>query len=121
MHVRVHACVWGGGEGGGGCVFVHAFCVPAPLHCRGLCAHPYTLITRPVTPRPPCPQVTGRPIEADVAAIDSPFAATMMESCTVSQARRIQDMFPNASDEAADLLRWAGLFGGGAGGAAGLR
>ncbi|KAG2424506.1 hypothetical protein HYH02_015176 [Chlamydomonas schloesseri] len=47
----------------------------------------------------------GRPSPSDVEAIDSPFAATMMESCAVSQARRLQDMFPHASPDAADLLR----------------
>ncbi|GFR46034.1 hypothetical protein Agub_g7503 [Astrephomene gubernaculifera] len=47
----------------------------------------------------------GRPAPGDVDAIDSPFATTMMDSCTVTQARRLQDIFPNASPEAADLLR----------------
>lgn len=47
----------------------------------------------------------GRPSPSDVEAIDSPFAATMMESCSVSQARRLQDVFPHASPDAADLLR----------------
>ncbi|GLI63570.1 hypothetical protein VaNZ11_006567 [Volvox africanus] len=47
----------------------------------------------------------GRPAPADVEAIDSPFATTMMDSCTVTTSRRLADIFPNASPEAADLLR----------------
>ncbi|EFJ48014.1 mitogen-activated protein kinase 5 [Volvox carteri f. nagariensis] len=47
----------------------------------------------------------GRPAPADVEAIDSPFATTMMDSCTVTASRRLADIFPNASPEAADLLR----------------
>lgn len=47
----------------------------------------------------------GRPSPADVEAIDSPFATTMMDSCTVTASRRLADIFPNASPEAADLLR----------------
>ncbi|KAG1674149.1 hypothetical protein FOA52_015780 [Chlamydomonas sp. UWO 241] len=50
-------------------------------------------------------EFTGRPSAEDIEAVDSPFAATMMESCTVAHAKRLQDMFPRASPEAADLLR----------------
>ena len=52
-------------------------------------------------------EFTGRPSQEDIEATDSPFAATMMESCTVTQAKRLTDMFPMASPEAADLLRSA--------------
>lgn len=51
------------------------------------------------------PQVTGRPSHEDVDSIDSPFASTMMESCTVQLPKRLQDIFPGASPEALDLLR----------------
>lgn len=50
-------------------------------------------------------EFTGRPSQEDIDATDSPFASTMMESCTVTQARKLSDMFPMASPEAADLLR----------------
>ena len=53
-------------------------------------------------------EFTGRPHQADIEATDSPFAGTMMESCTVTQARKLSDLFPTASPEAADLLRWEG-------------
>jgi len=50
-------------------------------------------------------QVTGRPSAEDIAAVDSPFAPTMMESCTLSMPRRLEDMFPNTNPLALDLLR----------------
>jgi hypothetical protein len=43
-------------------------------------------------------------VQEDLDAIQSPFAATMMESCSVTQAKRLSDMFPHASREALDLL-----------------
>ncbi|KAG1668751.1 hypothetical protein FOA52_014297 [Chlamydomonas sp. UWO 241] len=49
-------------------------------------------------------EFTGRPSQSDTEAIDSPFAATMMESCTVSHAKHLTDMFPRASVDALDLL-----------------
>jgi len=50
-------------------------------------------------------EFTGRPSAEDIEAIDSPFAATMMESCTVTHARPLHDIFPRASAAAADLLK----------------
>lgn len=50
-------------------------------------------------------EVTGKPSPEDVDAVDSPFAATMMETCTVSKSRSVEEIFPGASPEAADLLR----------------
>jgi len=50
-------------------------------------------------------EVTGRPNAEDVDAIKSPFAATMLESLPMSRPRPLQEMFPNASVEALDLLR----------------
>ncbi|KXZ50454.1 hypothetical protein GPECTOR_16g628 [Gonium pectorale] len=46
----------------------------------------------------------GRPSPSDIAAIDSPFAATMMDSCSVVGGRRGAELLPNASPEALDLL-----------------
>mmetsp|Transcript_35221 Transcript_35221/g.78392 ORF Transcript_35221/g.78392 Transcript_35221/m.78392 type:complete len:424 (-) Transcript_35221:704-1975(-) len=50
-------------------------------------------------------EFTGRPSPEDIDAIDSPFASTMMEGCTITHARRLHEMFPTASPEAADLLK----------------
>merc|ERR1712093_278191 len=50
-------------------------------------------------------EVTGRPSQDDIEAIDSPFAATMLESLPRTQPTRLQEMFPHASEDALDLLR----------------
>lgn len=50
-------------------------------------------------------EVTGRPSPEDIDAIKSPFAATMLESLSVSRPRPLNEMFPSASAEALDLLR----------------
>ncbi|MEW5317576.1 MAG: hypothetical protein WDW38_008862 [Sanguina aurantia] len=50
-------------------------------------------------------ELTGKPSQEDIEAVDSPFAPTMMESCTVSHAKRLADIFPTASRDALDLLR----------------
>lgn len=50
-------------------------------------------------------EVTGRPSAEDIEAINSPFAATMLESLPPSQPRSLREMYPHASDEALDLLR----------------
>lgn len=55
-------------------------------------------------------EVTGRPSQDDIEAIDSPFAATMLESLPRTQPTRLQEMFPHASDDALDLLRQLLLF-----------
>ena len=49
-------------------------------------------------------EATGRPSQADLDAVGSPFAATMMESCSVASARRLADLFPSAPPDALDLL-----------------
>ena len=49
-------------------------------------------------------EITGRPSGEDVDAIQSPFAATMLESLPPSRRRRIAHVFPNAGEQAADLL-----------------
>jgi len=50
-------------------------------------------------------EVTGRPSVQDVDAIQSPFAATMLESLPPTKPKPIQELFPNACDQAADLLQ----------------
>jgi len=50
-------------------------------------------------------EVTGRPTAEDVAAIKSPFAATMLESLPPSRPRSLTEIFPTASAEALDLMR----------------
>jgi len=50
-------------------------------------------------------EVTGRPTAEDIAAINSPFAATMLESLPPSRPRSLADMFPGASVDALDLLQ----------------
>ena len=50
-------------------------------------------------------EVCGRPTAEDVAAIKSPFAATMLESLPPSRPRSLTEIFPTASAEALDLMR----------------
>merc|ERR1712093_710141 len=50
-------------------------------------------------------EVTGRPSQDDIEAIDSPFAATMLESLPRTRPTRLREMFPKATEEARDLLR----------------
>lgn len=48
--------------------------------------------------------VTGRPSAEDIESIQSPFAATMLESMRAPETPRLEAMFPTASAEAVDLL-----------------
>ena len=50
-------------------------------------------------------EVTGRPTGADIDAIKSPFASTMLESIPPTATKPLHDIFPHASAEALDLLR----------------
>jgi len=50
-------------------------------------------------------EVTGRPTAEDITAINSPFAATMLESLPPSRPRSLADMFPGASADALDMLQ----------------
>jgi len=50
-------------------------------------------------------EVTGRPSPADIEAIQSEFAATMLDSLPDVEPRSLQSMYPNASEDAIDLLR----------------
>ena len=50
-------------------------------------------------------EVTGRPRRADIDAIGSPFAATMLGELPTPKQKSLEHLFPNASPEATDLLR----------------
>merc|ERR1712010_360664 len=50
-------------------------------------------------------EITGRPSAADIDAIKSPFAATMLESIPPTGTKPLHELFPHASPEALDLLR----------------
>jgi len=50
-------------------------------------------------------EITGTPSPEDIEAIQSPFAATMLDSLTPTEPRNLADVFPNASPEALDLLK----------------
>jgi len=49
--------------------------------------------------------VTGQPPQDDIDAIDSPFAATMLESLPSSSKKSLQEMYPQASAEAISLMQ----------------
>ncbi|KAL8431825.1 hypothetical protein ACSSS7_005033 [Eimeria intestinalis] len=49
--------------------------------------------------------LTGRPSPEDIAAIRSPFAATMMESLPAVKQKKLEDCFPDAPAAALDLLK----------------
>merc|ERR550514_601280 len=55
-------------------------------------------------------EVTGRPSAEDIAAIKSPFAATMLESLPASRTRALAELFPRATAHALDLMRHSMLF-----------
>lgn len=51
-------------------------------------------------------EISGMPSEEDIEAINSPFAATMLESLPpTTQKTNLQDLFPHASKDALDLLQ----------------
>lgn len=49
-------------------------------------------------------EVTGRPTPQDIEAIQSPFAASMLENLPLSHPRSLRHMFPQASEDAIDLF-----------------
>lgn len=49
-------------------------------------------------------EVTGRPRPEDIEAIQSPFAQSMLENLPPTHPRPLRSMFPNAPDDALDLL-----------------
>jgi len=50
-------------------------------------------------------EVTGRPSKDDIEAIQSEFAGTMLESLPDTEPRSLQSLYPNASEDALDLLQ----------------
>jgi len=50
-------------------------------------------------------EVTGRPSKDDIEAIQSEFAGTMLENLPDTEPRSLQNMYPNASEDAIDLLQ----------------
>jgi len=50
-------------------------------------------------------EVTGRPTQDDIDAINSPLAVTMLESLPPTKPKKLRDMFPTASDDAIDLIK----------------
>jgi len=50
-------------------------------------------------------EVTGRPSAEDIEAINSEFAATMLESIPDVEPRTLNTIFPNADDDALDLVQ----------------
>jgi mitogen-activated protein kinase 15 len=55
-------------------------------------------------------EVTGRPSQADIEAIKSPFAATMLDSLPASRARPLAEVFPTADKAALDLIQSCLMF-----------
>lgn len=50
-------------------------------------------------------EVTGRPSQDDIDAIQSSLASTMLESLPATKPKPLRDIFPTASDDAIDLLK----------------
>ncbi|KAJ7570271.1 hypothetical protein O6H91_01G112700 [Diphasiastrum complanatum] len=50
-------------------------------------------------------ELVGKPDKEDISALDSPFAATMIENMTIAAPRSFRKVFPSASPEVEDLLR----------------
>lgn len=50
-------------------------------------------------------EITGRPTAEDIESINSPLAATMLESLPPTKQKRLRDIFPTASDDAISLLK----------------
>eukprot|EP01103_Thecamoeba_quadrilineata_P018829 TRINITY_DN7397_c0_g1_i1.p1 TRINITY_DN7397_c0_g1~~TRINITY_DN7397_c0_g1_i1.p1 ORF type:complete len:421 (-),score=102.68 TRINITY_DN7397_c0_g1_i1:62-1303(-) len=50
-------------------------------------------------------EITGRPSQEDIEAINSPFSSTMLESLPPSTAKPLSDLFANATPQALDLLK----------------
>lgn len=50
-------------------------------------------------------EITGRPSREDIASVNSPLCATMLQSVPQTKSKRLKDIFPCASDDALDLMR----------------
>ena len=49
-------------------------------------------------------EITGRPSQEDIEAIQSSLATTMLESLPPSKQKSLNEIFPTASEDALDLL-----------------
>jgi mitogen-activated protein kinase 15 len=49
-------------------------------------------------------EITGRPSQEDIEAIQSSLATTMLESLPPSKPKSLNEIFPTASEDAVDLL-----------------
>jgi mitogen-activated protein kinase 15 len=49
-------------------------------------------------------EISGRPTEADKAAIQSPHAATMLDSIPAMKQKSLTELYPQASKDAIDLM-----------------
>ena len=49
-------------------------------------------------------EIYGRPTEADKAAIQSPHAATMLDSIPAMKQKSLTELYPQASKDAIDLM-----------------
>lgn len=49
-------------------------------------------------------EITGRPSQEDIEAIQSSLATTMLDSLPPSKAKSLKEIFPTASEDALDLL-----------------
>lgn len=50
-------------------------------------------------------EVTGQPTKQDIEAMNSTFAATMLESLNVKQYKSIESIYPDASKDAIELMK----------------
>jgi len=49
-------------------------------------------------------EISGRPSKADIEAISSPFAATMLDSLPESETRALSSVYPTCDEDGLDLL-----------------
>ena len=50
-------------------------------------------------------QITGKPSSTDIDSINSPLAATMLESIPSTKHKNLSDVFPTASHDALDMIQ----------------
>jgi hypothetical protein len=104
---HAHALHWKRGQGGGTLRFLCVLCFTGCILGELINGKPIFPGTSTMNQIDRIVEFTGRPSAEDTEAADSPFAATMMESCSVAHAKKISEIFPHASPDAADLLRCA--------------
>ena len=50
-------------------------------------------------------EVTGRPTPEDIAAIKSPFAATMLQSITPTKPKALSSILPRTGEDGLDMIK----------------